>query len=103
MLAGLPDRSIVSLSVPSLQKSMFGSSSASSIIILVCLLYLNCATLQGPGSGSFNLYVYEVARLNGAALIRLGEEYQFVGAGPSFPLLASMTVICLLNQDLFGL
>src|SRR6266851_8913572 len=82
---------------------------------IICLLYPNCATLQGPGRSSFNTYLHHVANSNIAGsveldlpvlrerLSRLWKEYQFVGAVASLQLLPFMCNVGVLDQYLFHL
>src|SRR5712691_2015948 len=70
---------------------------------VICLLYSNRATLQGPGGSSFNTHLHQVTWLNVPLPFRLWEEHQLVGAIAPFPLLPSMRAVLLLNQYLFHL
>src|SRR5438046_6585944 len=70
---------------------------------IVCILYSNFATLQGPRRCPFNLHFHEVAWLNATSLVRLWEEDQFVGPVAAFPLLATMAGVFLFNQYLLDL
>src|SRR5438270_13876824 len=70
---------------------------------IICILYSNCATLQGPRCRSINLHFHEVTRLNAPSLVWLWEEDQFVSTIAAFPLLATVGVVFLFNQYLFEL
>src|SRR5947209_13998732 len=65
---------------------------------IICILYINCATLQGPRCRSFDLHFHEVTRLNAPSLVWLWKEDQFVGTVAAFPLLATMAAVFLFNQ-----
>src|SRR5438874_2213012 len=69
--------------------------------LLVCLLYRNYATLQRPGSCSFDLHFHKIAGLNTVLLFRLWEEDEFVRPVAAFPLSATMTGVVFFNQHLF--
>src|SRR5437588_11457133 len=69
--------------------------------LLVCLLYPNRATLQRPGSRSFDLHFHKIAGLNAIFLLGLREEDQFIGAIAALPLPTAMTDVIFLNQHLF--